>query len=156
MTIVCPGVCTVCPSSPATAASDSFSFSANCPAGSQSMTFTMDSNVKVSMSQPVTFCSLAVSTTVVRSIQAPSGSAYSISATDSCSVGSYTAVVSCHTDCACPATASATSDAFSFNANCPEGSYSVTVSIQGNTQITKAKSILFCSITIPTSLVGSI
>ena len=148
--ILCPG-CT-CDSSK-TATANSISFNADCPAGSQPLTFTIHDHSTVNMPLSVTFCSITIPTTLVKSIQAPASSAYSISASDSCGIGAYVADVSCSIDCTCPATASATADDPSFSANCPAGTKSLTLTIQGNTQITTTQSVTFCAISLSPAVV---
>lgn len=148
--ILCSG-CT-CDNS-ATATADSISFNADCPAGSQTLTFTIHDHLTVNMPLSVTFCSITIPTTLVKPRQAPANSAYSISASDSCGLGTYLADVLCSGDCTCPATASATADDPSFSATCPAGLKSLTLTIQGHTQITTTKSVTFCAISLSPAVV---
>lgn len=145
MDIACSGAC--CDTT-ATASVDAFSFNLNC-ANSQTVTLTMNAQSKVVSTATVTVCSMSLSPAVVSLTQAPAATSYSFSGSDTCGLASYTADIICPVSCTCDATASASSGAFTFHADCPaSSSTSLGAQINGNTQIAASRNVMFTGLTI--------
>lgn len=89
------------------------------------------------------FCSISFTPTVV-----PENFSSTFSGTDNCGLASYTAVITCPVGCSCTATTLSTSGSFTFNANCPSSSQTISAAIQGETQIIKSQSVTFTGLTI--------